>query len=281
MLSLAREITAWQVSRGHHLLKELPLEAKICWAWRGNTSPLRGPYILQGQFQRVKLDLKAYEWNTVDPQTLKDMRSDAEGKRWISKDVGKFVGALEEYFFFSGQQQHWYYQTYPEIIKDVDGVDVEWGAVLDVDFQFYQRYKKGLKALGDCQAETVFLDAWVKSIGQSSAITWKTTGRTPEPKAWLSHNHIIYYDPAVKKWTAYRAQLQVYWGGKATDSDLFDFWIYRPPVNQINLLDEWQYSLSSKSNAFYLFPKMPLGEIYRMLRDGVPTSELKNWLLYR
>jgi len=31
---------------------------------------------------------------------------------------------------------------------------------------------------------------------------------------------------------------------------------------------------------YYLFSKIPLGEIYRMLRDGIPTSDLKQWLLY-
>lgn len=280
MLSLARETTEWQTSRGYYLLRNLPLEAKICWAWRGNTSPLRGPYILQGQFQRTQLTLNAYEWNTVDPRTLKDMRSDAESRGWTSKDINHFVATLEDYFWFSGQQQHWYYQTYPEIIENVDGVNVTYGAVLNVEFQYYERFRNGLKGLGDCQAETVFMDAWLKSVGESSVITWKTTGNSPKPKDWLSHNHIIYFDLAVKKWTISRYQLTIYWGGKAVDSDLFDFWIYKPPVNQVHYMSESDFSLLRKGNGYYLFSKIPLGEIYRMLRDGIPASDLKQWLLY-
>jgi len=185
---------------------------------------------------------------------------------------------LEDYFWFTGQQQHWHYQTYPEIIKDVDGVDVTYGAVLNVDYQYYQRFTAGLKGLGDCQAETVFMDAWVKSVGQSSVITWRTTGNSPKPKDWLSHNHIMYFDPDGKKWTAY--QLISYFGGRVTDSDPFDFWIYKPPVNQVHYLSESDFSLFKKGNGYYLFSKIPLGQIYRMLLDGIPSSDLKQWLLY-
>lgn len=139
MLNLAREINQWQKENGFYLLNDLSLEAKVAWAWRGNTTMARGPFNLQN-YKSGKLPLKGYLWNTIDPDTLRDMKVVAEEKRWVKRDVKDVIYKIEDYFFFSGMKKNWFYQTCPEIIKDIEDVDVACGQVLNVDYQFYKRF---------------------------------------------------------------------------------------------------------------------------------------------
>lgn len=286
MLNLARELTQWQKANGFFPISDLPLEAKVAWAWRGNTSMARGPFNLQS-YKSNKLPLRAYEWNMISPDTLRDMRTEAEKNQWMCKNVGEIIATIEDYFFFSGQKEHWFYQTCGEVIKNVDGVDVTCGQVLNADYQFYLRYKLNQKCLGDCQAESVFLDSWAKSLGIASLITLRyikkeTLGLTPWGlTGMVSHNHIIYYEPEMRRWKAYPKQLEGTWGGRVSQQDHFDFWIYKPPVNQVDCLDEWEYRPGyNKGNMYYLLSDTPLEEIYQMFLAGVPSLQMKQWLFY-
>ena len=75
----------------------------------------RGPFNLQS-YKSNKLPLRAYEWNMISPDTLRDMRTEAEKNQWMCKNVGEIIATIEDYFFFSGQKEHWFYQTCGEVI---------------------------------------------------------------------------------------------------------------------------------------------------------------------
>ncbi len=104
-------------------------------------------------FLYSKMPSAAYLWDTINPQTLRDMRVDAEQHGWTTGPVDSIVGHVEEYFYFTGFSLHWKYYYLnstggSDTIKSVDGVNVEYGEVQNTDWQYYQRFKKGLPAVG-------------------------------------------------------------------------------------------------------------------------------------
>ena len=304
-LNLAREISLWQEANGLFPLNGLQLEAKVAWAWRGNVSMARGPFNLQN-YRTGKLSLKGYLWNTVDPDTLRDMREEAQKMGWLNKDINNVVKKIEDYFF--GRQlgtgiDHWEFWLPPELIKDVkgegissgkllvEGVNVNPGELLNVEYQFYDRFKKGKYPQGECQAESVFVDAWIKSLGSSSLIVWKVnvgdfskelTKKSGIPTGtYLPHNWTIYYVPEKGVWSSYDKQLTIRTWGYSTMCIPFDFRIYKPPVNQVHYQDEWEYrSGYEKGKMYHLIPSIEMSQIREMLLSGISTSELKQWLLY-
>jgi hypothetical protein len=275
MLRLSREITKWQEQQKMAVLSKLPLDAAIYWAWRGTTTMDRGgywaygggPYPLQ-TFRTKKMSLKAYLWDTIDPKTLRDMRADAEKLGWTKNgNIDSIAAQVEDYYYGYawGKTGHWEYHYVKsngdsDTIKNVDGVDVEYGEVQNTDWQYYQRFKKGLPGVGCCIAETALVDAWLKSVGISS----DSIGRVPKNGGYIGHNHAIYYNPILAVWKAYEKQVEL----ALTDhpTDVQEFSIRRLPID----------CTFDSYHTIYV----DLEQIKSMLVvNGVPSYEMQEWVI--
>ena len=275
MLGLSREIAKWQEQRKMVPLSKLPLDAALHWAWRGTTTMDAGgywafgggPYPLQ-TFMTKKMPLAAYLWDTVDPNTLKEMRVDAEKLGWTkSANIDSIVAELEEYYYgyaWGKGRGHWEYHYVTsngdsDTIKGVDGVDVEFGEVQNTDWQYYQRFKKRLPGVGCCVAETALVDAWLKSLG----IACNSIVRYPRQGGYIGHNHAIYYNPSLGVWKAYNKQVELGLTNHPTDLQVFS--IRKLPID---------YRFSS-----YYIVDVNLGQIKSMfVENGVPSKKMQEWI---
>jgi hypothetical protein len=275
MLRFSRNVMTWQKDRGMIPLSHLPLDAALHWAWRGTTTMCRsgkaayggGPYPLQA-FVRKKMTIDAYLWDTIGPNTLRDMAADAERLGWCkSCNIDSIVGVIEDYLYFSKGQVNWEYHYVKmdgtsDTISNVDGVDVEFGEVQNTDWLYYQRFKKGLPGVGCCVAETAFVDAWLKSVG----ISCNSIGRAPKYARYTGHGHAIYYDPILGVWKAYDRQVQL---GLTSNGRALDVQVLRIRVLPINCVFDRYYVL-----------EMDLGQIRSMfVQVGVSSAKIKEWLL--
>jgi hypothetical protein len=268
ILDYFRETNEWQRTRDYYQLEDYPLEAMVALGWTGNRTLNRDPFGLQ-KFKNDKLPLGAYLHNTVNVSTLKDMRRESERYKWVNRDINKFIEHIEENFFFSGIRKNWDYHT-GENEEEIDKI-----VSTNIDVQYWDLYKRGLRCRGDCGAETGFVDAWVKSTGGASTTIWRHTfPREPIKR----HNHVIYFDPSSDLWKAYEKQLEE---PDREMQTIYDLWIYKPPVNQINILYEVGHGTGDwKGNPYYLIKNITLGRIRNMFLCGTKTSEMKEWVLY-
>ena len=157
MLRMAREIEKWQKSNGYPLLNDLPLEAKVCWAWRGietlRWSPFPFTIPLPG-----KITLREYRWNTTSLDTYRAMRKMVIEKDWGSENSGKVVANIEYFFYFNtaGEAEsgsnHWKYQsplvTGPLKKQTIDGAHIIPASYFNVDYSF-NHFKKHNIIFGD------------------------------------------------------------------------------------------------------------------------------------
>ena len=289
LLRFLRETNQLQETRGYFPLEAYPLEAKVALAWTGGLSmqwqgplsqpkmPLRLEY-----YTTLQIPLVVYQKDTVSVNTLRRMREVAEANGWWSDDANADIASMEEYFFFtglnSGVSVHWQFATFPQLILDANGLD----ASMDVNWQF-QRYLNGSHPEGDCGTETVFINAWAKSMGIATVPHWMyKLGQTEN--TWRSHSYTIYFDPARHLWTAYWKQ-PITWPWSASDASPVRYFIFRPPVDQRGYL---QYQINWSNNvpdinyaklAFY-FKQIPYSQTVSMVNKGIDTAQMKQWLLY-
>jgi hypothetical protein len=272
MLRLSTEIIEWQNEHQMVPLSALPLDAALYWAWRGTTTMDRGgiwdfgggPYPLQS-FLDHRMPLAVYLWDTIDPQTLRDMRMDAQQHGWTTGNVDSIVGQIEEYFYFAGYSLNWEYHYLNSIggsdtIKNVDGVNVDYGEVQNTNWQYYQRFKKGLPAVGSCVAETAFVDAWLKSVGIAAG----SIVRFPLTGDYTGHNHSIYYNPVSKVWKAYFKQAEL--GLTEHPTDIQVFYVRQLPFT---------YFFDS-----YYVMNLTLSQIEGMfVQNGVTSQQMQEWVI--
>jgi hypothetical protein len=275
MLRLSRDLVDWQRERGMPPLSDLPLEAALYWAWRGTTTMDRGgywafgggPYPLQ-TFMTEKMPLNAYLWDTIDPNTLMEMRADAERLGWCrDPDIDLIVAKVEDYYYGYAWRKgsgHWEYHYVTsrgesDTIKDVDGVDVEYGEVQNTDWQYHQRFKKGLLGIGCCVAESALVDAWLKSLG----ISCNSIARYPKQGGYVGHNHAIYYNTDLGAWKAHGKQVELGLTDHPTDIQVF----------QLRMLP-----IDYRFDSYYTM-YVNLAQIRSMfVEEGVPSDTIQEWI---
>jgi hypothetical protein len=278
LLAFFRETSGFQQSRGYFPLEKYPLEALISLVWTGNMSPTgTPPEGLVGL--QSSLSLYEYRWQTVSVDTLRLMRNQLYS--WLSGSVDAEVKDVEEFLYFSGSRQHWDYTCIeggtPKI--NVNGTVVDACGIFNVDWQ-YQHFLATGQFIGGCADEASVANAWLMSIGVSSTIAtvrWGTTG-------YSGHFHVTYYDPYEKVWKIYGEQLQIdiEYGSGQTPVDVF--YIFVPPVNQHGYT-EWRSTREHglwmwQSKAWHTLYPTTISDLGSMFSSGVPTSEMKQWLLY-
>ncbi len=303
VLNFGRQVSQWQRAAAlSYNLEDYPLEAKICWVWTGNVTPIFGPFGLSDNtnsqnFLVKRLPLEGYLWNTVSVETLTKMRSLVEttgamlsGQRMLTEDVGKTIHNLEYYFYFmhpkGSSSEHWDYAdpNYPGSVKtiELDGKPVENWFIFNIDAMFEQQYLKTGKLTGGCMDETAWVDAWGKSVGISTTALWHVGWN--EKKVFNRFNHAfnIFYDPATSAWKADDLHLVIGLGETYQLTHLF-----RPPVDQRDYIRTKFYDASKPppwmgltGNFFHDRYDLSEEQIRGMLLPGVPASQMKQWLLY-
>jgi len=289
ILSFFRETNELQKHRGYYQLEGYPLEAKIALAWTGNMNmkwvglgsqpkmPMRLVYYANRRMPPV-----VYQKDTVSVATLKQMRPIALNMSWWVKDVPASVTNVETHFYsgtpWISPTKTWEYATPSAgVILDEDGLD----AWLDIDWQF-SRYLRGLRPRGDCGTEAAWTDAWAKSMGISTALHWMYKIDEPiNSSSWYSHSYAIYFVPQTRTWTAWKRQILEF--VPLNPSITIDYFIYRPPVEQRHYL-HYQLQLEPTfmvvEHSAFAIESVNLQDTQAMLLAGIPTSQMKQWLLY-
>jgi hypothetical protein len=204
------------------------------------------------------MPLGAYLWDTVSPHTLEDMRADVNAL-WApgSSGVNEIVQKVETFLYFSPNTP-WDYHYDDGTTIDVYGVNVTSGAVLNVNWQYYERFRKGLGGFGYCVAETAFVEAWLKSVG----ISTDAIRRYPVSGAYLGHIHTIYYDPVAQVWKGYYQQVKL---GIDNPTDMQWFQILRLPFDFVLHSDHWSQLNLDQLQAMFV-------------QNGVTSSQMQKWM---
>ena len=247
--------------------------------WIGPLTQPKIPVRLE-YYQNKRIPLAVYEKDTTSVATLRRMREIAEANRWWTGNVNTSVANIEEFFLIGGRL--WKFATIPELILDANGLD----ASTDVDWQF-KRYLDGSTPMGDCGTQTTLVDAWAKSMGIATVLHWMyRLGQAADSPSWRSHHYTIYYDSARQVWTAYRMQIVTLGPtGTASESWVIRYFVFRPPVDQkgyVRYRIDWSNNVPDfyyAKLAFY-FKEIAFGQTVKMLVQGIPAPQMKQWLLY-
>lgn len=283
ILAFFRETDDLQRMRGYYPLEDYPLEAKIILVWTGNQAPI---YVFLGSrygykpvLLATKLDVRLYENNTVSVRTLAQMRRIAGERGWINHDVNVFENTVESYFYFAGgvcrTSRNWV----------CPAPDDRYIGNVDLMFDFFLATGKGI---GECYEETQSVDAWGKSWGIPVASGYRSYPTTIQPLpdgAIIEHTYPVYFDPENNSWKSMKRQLEPFYADKGEETLPMSFFIFRPPVDQEGYFREARtyekcFNFALRRNAY-----VPVWEntVLRTVRDkllqGIPTSEMKEWLL--
>jgi hypothetical protein len=296
MLNLGRETSQWQKSLGlPYNLEDYPLEAKCSWAWRGNDTPSHGPYALGGQeyalrnYKLWKLDLKGYQWDTVSIDTLRTMRNLMSEKKWINGDINTLVENLEKHFWFS--RNAWVSPSSTDTVV-IDNESYHPKNLNNADFEF-QYFAKNGSGIGVCEDAMTLLDALCKSCGIATIpkMAYWNVNRPNDQRLYGGHTHILYFDASKRVWTGYAEELLMgERNGVADENTPVDVYVLRLPIFQQKYLGKrsdsqipvtpsaWKWS--EVNNAYFAIYDTTLRKTCDLFSEGVPSLQMKQWLLY-
>ena len=282
LLAFLRGTNEIQLSTGRPPLEDYPLEAKVSLAYTSSIGTIDGPHSLW-KFAGKHVSLGDYRWVRYDVPTLEKMSEIAVEKGWVEHSVDLTVQNLEEYFYFSGAKEHWMYSTttgdvpgVTESLIQVNGELVPDHGIYDLGF-YLNLFLSARKERGDCGDETYLMEAWSKSLGIASTYALH---QIIVNGSYYGHVHMLYYEPTTKAWKAYDEQLadNMYWN----KSDLlFYVFIFRPPVRLTGYLafSPIEDTRMGKSGTIFVVQYTPV-EFRSVFLTGLPTSQMKQWLLY-
>lgn len=284
LLNFFRETNEVQKARGYYQLEEYPLEAKLYLSWRGNDLG-RGGHVHYGlmsggptqpkavnihifyENQIKRITLGDYIWNNVSISTLIKIREYIDNKRLFNKNADMFVSILENYFrgyIFTEPKDDWLtYRGEKTVNHNMNNANLEFDYLLENG-----------KAIGVCDDEMTIVDAFLKSWGIPSGSMTRTYGT----EDGSNHTHVFYYEPALRTWKSYEQQLTI---GAQFECNVY---IFLPPIIQHNYYIYYQDNLQWYMKMLNLYHKI-LGvsgnEVKELFIKGVPTSEVKQWILQK
>lgn len=286
LLRFFRETNRMQMARGLYPLESYPLEAKVALAWTGG-DPARGGRIYHSllsnpgwrhskilnthhisEYEHRMMDLDGYRWNTISASTLRKMRMMMVQRLWMLKNVDGTIKTLEEYFYFTGQREHWLFtQPNDEIISFGGQKTINHNMNNpELVFDHYLRTGKGLGVCGD---EASLVESLSKSWGISTLRLTRTYSTDTG-----NHDHVFYYEPVTRTWKCYEKQL------RAGKSEKWNVYIFRPPVIQRNYFKyrhERYRSWMKMFNLYYTMEGSPGDQLADLFVKGIPTSQVKKW----
>ena len=287
LLDFFRETNDLQRKDGFPQLENLPLEAKVSLAWLGGETGTHGHYGLTGS-QTVRddtmyqLNLRGYSWDVVSIQTLREMRDEMMRQGWVSPSIDETVAKVEDYFFFSGFNEHFDYVSSRQVTIQIWNETAESRNINNANFEF-EYYKQTGKGIGVCADEMTLVSAFFKSWGIATL---------PLESYWFQgdwydgHSFTMYFDAASNRWKVTPFQIGIVF-------DLVrDAYIFLPPVLQNQYIPTGK---ETPSEAIVPYPyqtgevntKMftPMynitGNYMNRFRIGVDTTQMKQWILYK
>jgi hypothetical protein len=286
LLAFFRETDALQESMGYFRLEDLPLEAKVALAWTGGDTGTHGPHAITGpqtkhDCKRVKLDLTGYRWDNVNVETLRQMRDHMKQKAWITKSIDQTVANVEEYFFFSGKNQHYKYVSSWDVKVQVDGETVSARNMNNANFNFRYYLEHGY-AIGVCEDEMTLASGFLKSWGIPTLPQlsyWK------EGDWYNGHTYTMYFDAPSKNWKCYSSQIGIVF------RDVRDSYIFLPPVMQGTYMPRselipgaaavpYPYQNGEVNTAMFIPLLNITGSYLNAFSKGVDSAQVKAWMLY-
>jgi len=296
LLNFFRETNEMQESMCCHQLERYPLEAKICLAWTGGQSVGVAKQYAASLFLLRKFSLRAYEWCITSLDTLTRMREIIANKKWWTNDTARTVERVMDYFWYD--KGHWIYTPSPgrmvRTLVVVDGVQMSNWMYGSTNHIFRQYLEKD-KVYGVSYDFLPFIDSWLKSVGIASNDMWIMYPERPRVRSFYDFN--VYYLPELQVWTTYSRQIDDWLKKRGADESV-ELKLFRPPIalsdylsgiqgqrqNDETLIDKgvnFSTSLYVDNKAYASI----LGEIAfvkarDMFMKGIPTSQMKQWLLY-
>ena len=297
-LAFFRETNGLQKQRGYYALEDYPLEAKVALAWTANSalrdgphSIFRGPNSENPYRNKRRMDLAGYLWDTVNVTTLRNMRTFMDDEKIVAPDTAVTVGNLEHYLYFSNvrstgekggmDSDHWYY-VYEDLTPNrvatiiVDGEPVKNYVINNVDWLFSYLVQNG-KGIGQCGDEAALVDGFAKSFGIATLPAGRMVKLSENTRT--GHGYVVYYQPKTIDWRVYENQLYMDIGWIPGGSIAY-FTIIKPPVNQHAYLRDWMEGVFWCGTMTYLWRDTTLQVIRDTFVKGLPTSQMKQWLLY-
>jgi hypothetical protein len=269
LLVFFRETNELQKQRGYYQLEDYPLEGKIPLAWTGGIAvdgPSDQPFRLE-DLRGKRIDRKVYDWHTVSVGTLRKMQA-LVYDRWVDQNVTLTFSRMEEYFYFSGFNEHMDYQAEARTIV-VDNESVPNRHINNVDWEF-RHFEETGKILGVCNDEATFVAALAKSVGIAATeinVNWKTDG----------HTLAIYFDPVEDYWRMYGKQML---NINIPDDDQVYAYVFRPPVYEG--FKYKQFTAFEGRNLVVGYPfYLVLGkkaDIRSYFVSGLPSEAFKRWI---
>ena len=270
MLAFLRETNELQRQQGYYQLEDYPFEAKLLLAWTGAAAvagPADQPFRLEN-FRSTKINLDVYDWNVVSIATLKKMQVLVYAN-WIDQNVTSMFSRIEEYFYFSGFNQHMDYQTTNGTIV-VDTETVPNHHLNNVNWEF-QHFEETGRILGVCNDEASFVSALAKSVGISTTevnVNWKGDG----------HTFTVYFDQTGRTWRMYGKQML---NINIPDDEAIYALVFRPPVHEgfsYKSFTRFEGENLVVGYPFYLFVGKRV-DVASYFVQGFSTQTFKSWLL--
>jgi len=294
LLSFGRETSELQRVLGlSYNLEDYPLEARVCWAWTGAQCPTMAKDHTLSLFKKNKLDLRSYLWNTVSIDILRAMRETWTRKKWTNKDVNKALANVEDYFYAGELATHnWVYTMNLSVVPSVGGKIVVDGEEVgnyifgNLDFQFRYFLETG-KGYGVSIDNANLIDAFAKSLGISSTCVWQLLSENIYRP--MNHPFAIYYEPIERSWKVWPLQARESHRARQLNESV-DYYVFSPPVSQAGYVPDIKHKIEGPrfdlsiyvlGRPYHLFKKnTTVSEMTPILTAGLPTSQMKQWLLY-
>ena len=317
LLAFFRETNQLQEERGYYPLENYPLEAKVVLGWTGGESPDAAKSHALSLFLDRHLDLKSYRWDFTSVETYKEMRTFMtkeiqvwpppyfviEKKTLLNKSAFQTLQNVNAYFRYDGQ--NWTYTLHggPSQAVIVDGEEMSNWEYGSTNYCFAQLLSRGV-VYGVSYDHLSFIDSLLQSVGIASTHLWLIASHKPPGESFNDFN--VVYVPETKLWIADPASIvNVAWVGTdlvswaLNESHLV---LFKPPVDQTGYLtgiarDREGYSACTDTDfCDMLFPEyskaytsilgssyergIPFNEMFAEVTGGLPTSQMKEWLLY-
>ena len=258
-------------------VEDYPLEALAALAWMGNYSASGGRVFPLRNYSGQLIPLEAYRWNTVDIDTLRNMREVANNNGWVGADSGETIGNIEHYFYFDrgpqgGNSSHWEYASDANghAIIDVDGRRVANHDLNNVGF-IWKYYSETNKGIGECGDNSILVEAIGKSLGIPGTEVIRQA--TDTQRVLDSHMFPLYFSED-GSWKAYDKELDV---GRGMTHD-YTLYVARPPINHNGYLDYWfpdQYCVKWLGGMYYVPDRtFKINEIKNMFLEGIPIGTI-------
>jgi hypothetical protein len=289
LLDFFRETDGLQQASAYPRLEQLPLEAKIALSWLGGDAGTHGPHAITGAQIEIeqdslhqKMNLAGYEWDAVSVATLRQMRDYVQQKSWAGSSADQTVANLEDYFYFSGFNDHFNY-TFSRDVKIVIGGElVPARNNNNPNFEF-QYYLENGKAIGVCEDEATLVGAFLKSWGIAT-LTLETLW--PLGGWYDGHSSVIYFEPAYSTWRVYQDQIGIAF------YLVRDAYVVIPPALQSDFIPKARVAPKAAIVPFVfqdgeenvkMYAQMYniTGTYLSQFEKGVSTDRMKQWILYK